>query len=285
MSGLTKILIVLQLVFSIALSVVVVMMVSRQESYKSELDNVRAGSVSSAATVAQLNQERTSWERDGNDAMTKLADFKNTAMQTQTAQTTKINSLQSEKEQLAVANAQLASQNRQSGITINSQAAMISALHAQVEEALPKENKLIAENSGLNRTNAELTTQNHGAEETIRRLQEQIAQLLQQNPTTGAASAQAQTLDNSTGQQTPVKVNGEITAIEQSAGRTYIETKLGTNDGVKAQTRLAIYRGNSYVGDAVVTTVTQNASVAVVLMVKPGEAVQKSDLVMSGTNP
>jgi hypothetical protein len=52
LSGLTKIFIVLQLVFSVAISVLLVLMVSHQENYKGMVDSATSSSVALRATVA-----------------------------------------------------------------------------------------------------------------------------------------------------------------------------------------------------------------------------------------
>jgi hypothetical protein len=85
--------------------------------------------------------------------------------------------------------------------------------------------------------------------------------------------------------QTPAVINGKISDVKPTVGRTLIELPLGTRDGVRKDTRFMIYRGNTYVADAVVVGNPEpDKSVAAVdaNSVKAGETVQKGDMVMSG---
>jgi hypothetical protein len=67
------------------------------------------------------------------------------------------------------------------------------------------------------------------------------------------------------------------------AGSTLIEMPLGARDGVRKGTQFTVSRGGSFIADAVVETVTPDASVAATKNVKSGETVKVGDIVTSGT--
>jgi chromosome segregation ATPase len=282
LSGLTKIFIVLQLVFSVAISVLLVLMVSHQENYKGMVDSATSSSVALRATVAH-DQETIS----ALNASLADKDRQNQSSQAQSQQqladlTTKNASLQQQVASLTASNAQVQTNLASLTATVTTQQEIIKQQSSELTNLRPQVAELTLKNADLNRANNDATNQNRAAEQAIRRLQEQIATA----PTTGSGAAAptegGQVARFSASSQTPVQINGTVSDLDQAAGRTLIETKLGARDGVRVNTRFAIFRDNKYVGDAVVERVLPGESVAVVVSTKPGESVQKGDIVQSG---
>jgi len=287
LSGLTKIFIVLQLVFSLVVAVLLVLMVSKLEPYKSLVDQANAGRIGAQAALAAANEDIAA----KNAQLTKLqSDMQNTLAESQrvsTDQLAKISGLTQDKQASDVKAAQAQTQLVSLTNAIATLKDLLAEKDRQLNEYTPRVAQLTQQYNEVYRTNNELQNQLRGAEQTIRKLQEQIAQ----GPaTTGAAgggmatgndsNAQVASLSSSSGQNKG-PINARITDIRQSAaGRTMIALPLGTRDGIKEGTRLAIYRGNTYLGDAAVQTVTPDQSAAAVIgPVK--EPIQQGDLVMT----
>ena len=286
MSGLTKILIVLQLVFSVAVAVLLMLMVSRQQSYKTELDNVRTAHIAALATAGHANSElaalRDELSREQGLSKTSeqsLAAASGAAVAAQAKADTTIQSLQKDLQQKET---QLVSLTD----TIKTLSAQNEHFSKENQEMTPKLTELVGRNADIARRNNELENAVRSAEQAIRKLQEEITLMTAKG---GSASASAATA-NIGNQVLPLNetrsgsgpINGQVTDLQQYAGRTYISTPLGTRDGLKSGSVLAVYRGNTYLGDARVENVTANESVAVMTAIKQGETIQKGDLVMSG---
>ena len=150
----------------------------------------------------------------------------------------------------------------------------------EVDDIRPRVSTLLTQNSELGRANNDLQNQLQSAELAVRKLQEQIAS--SDNTKPGAAAPGAETSNQvtslSAGNQASAQINGTVTGVELSAGRTLVGTGLGSRDNVKVDTHFAIYRDNKFIADAVVIRVTPNESVAAIKSSKPGETVQPGDL-------
>jgi hypothetical protein len=287
LSGLTKIFVVLQLVFSLILSVLLVFYVSKADPYKKVADDAVAGRTGLLATIAHLTQENEALNAAVADKENKLAQAVASGQRTANDLTAK---LAAAEQRGAVAATELAKASTQ----VTSQTAanellskLVSQKDAQIGDLSPKVSNLIRENAELTRANNELQTQQRGADQAIRKLQEQVATLQQSGPKQGATGgtndggAQVTSLSAQTAAGTAI--NGKVTGTTVSAGRTLVATGLGSRDGIKVNTRFAIYRGNSYVADAVVERVTPDESVAVVVTpMKSGDSVKSGDVVRSG---
>lgn len=287
MSGLTKIFIVLQLVFSVALSVLLVLMVSKQDNYKAQVDAARTASIAQTASLAAAQTNVEIANAAVADYEKRLADAKQAAQET-AGKLLATNA--SQQAQILDLQAQIASASTNiSALTATN--ALASKLVAQYSDQLkdlsPKVSDLTNKYSEATRTINELTTQLRGSERAVRSLQEQIATQQQAPGKSGGAAAPnesgGQVASLSAATPTATQINGKVTGTADSAGRTLVETGLGSRDGVKVNTRFAIYRNGSYLADAVVQRVTADQSVAVVVgTVKQGETIQKGDVVQSG---
>src|SRR5207249_1637488 len=114
----------------------------------------------------------------------------------------------------------------------------------------------------LSRQNNELLTQVRFAETSIKKLQEEIVRLEAAAPKGGAGAAADSGTVASLTIQTPAQINVRVIDKKEMAGRTLIELPLGTRDGVRKDTLFVVSRGGSFIADAVVETVTPEASVA-----------------------
>jgi len=287
LSGLTKIFIVLQLVCSLVVAVLLVLMVSKMEPYKAMVDSSNAGRIGAQAALTATLQESeakdASLSKARSDLSSALADAQRVGTENQTTIARLQQSLQAEQVKSSQAQTQLVSLTN----AIATLKDLLAEKDRQLGDLTPRVAQLTTQYNEVYRTNNELQNQLRGAEQTIRKLQEQIADAGSKAPGAGGASAsagessgQVQSLSASNSQARG-PINARITDIQPSAsGRTMIALPLGSRDGIKENTRLAIYRGNTYLGDAVVQTVTVDQSAAAVVPpVK--EPIQKGDLVMT----
>lgn len=296
MSTLTKTFIVLTLVFSLALAVLLVLEVGRIAPYHEQL--VAANARADASTVA-LATERTHLTA----LQTQAAQSQSELQDKVTALTQQINGLNTDIARLTIQNgtmeqrnAQLTNANTQQTAVINSMKDQTTELLKEIATIRPQITDLIAKNAELNRVNNELSTQNRFAEQAIRKLQEAVVNA-GSNGGAGAAinttGGQVTQVDNTntpasaTNAPARAAINGKVTNIRQAAGRTLIETPLGTTSQVKVGTRFTIYRNTgarpTWVADAVVSNVTDDASVATITDTNPGQTPQAGDLVMSAS--
>jgi chromosome segregation ATPase len=281
LSGLTKIFIVLQLVCSLVLSVLIVLLVSRQEPYKAQLEQANTGRIALQATIAHLQLEVADRDATLAKAQKDLADeiAKNQRgsadLSTRLAQAEQAR-LTGESER-----ARLQQQNTSLANSIETLKNLISEQNKALEDLRPRVAKLIEENAQYGRNNNDLQNQLAAAEQAIRKLQEQIAQS-EAAPRNNGAAAPAGGNQVANLSANAAAINGRVTDVLQQAGRTLIEMNLGTRDGVKQNQRFAVYRNNSYIGEAQVNRVTADASVAIITTTKQGETVQRNDVIQSG---
>jgi hypothetical protein len=290
MNGLTKVLIVLQLVFALVCSVLLVLMVSKQENYKANMDATKTQGVALAAQVTSAEAKIAGYQAEASEAAKKLGERNTENLQLQArltqSQATSDATVQELKIQLASAEAK----NRQLAAASDTLTASNKLMYDELAKLRPMIDDLNKKYSQSNQSLSEVTNLLRAAENTIKRLQEQLAQMA--SNTSGAAGGGAGAVAplNATDQITTLvtgnagnagatQVNGKINLVEVRAGRTYVELPLGTRDGLQVNTRMYVYRGTGYVGDAVIESVTPDQAIAVIVSTKPGETVKQGDLV------
>lgn len=283
MSGLTKVFIVLQLVFSLVVSVLLVLMVSRLEPYKSQLDSAHAGQIAAQALLAAEQNKSQAAQAAADEARRGLTEAQANLQRTTTELNTRIASLTQSGQASEVKNAQAQTQITSLTNAVATLKDLLAEKDKQLNELTPRVAQLTTQYNEVYRSNNELQNQLRGAEQTIRKLQEQIAAGPAQGGTgaaTGDSGAQVASLSAANTQAPNASINGRIRKVGQLAGRTVIELPLGTRDGVKNSSRFFIYRNNVYLGEAVITTVTPDGSLATV-QGNPQQPVQEGDMVMS----
>lgn len=283
MSTLTKILVVLQLVFSLILAVLIVFGVSRLENYRAEVDASHMQTVAAQASLAKAQNDVAVANAEVADATSRLTTSTDELKKQNNDLATKLAQVSSERGALEARNAQQQSSISQLTSSIDSQNKLIAAKDAELSQLRPENISLIQKNAELNRVNNDQSTANRLAEQAIRKLQEQLAAT--ETPGKSGATGPTESGDSQVASLSAAPANAQINAkisnIAPSAGHTLIEVPLGTRDGVKVNTALRIYRNSGYVGDAVVQSVFADSSVAQVTVVKPGDSVKVGDLVMT----
>ncbi len=264
MSALTKMFVVLQLVFSLFLAVLLTLMVSKQQNYRDVATSAHDSAVISAAQVAaDKGQLATIQTQDQNaqnmlnDANTKLADAQAQALKLQ-------GDLDASKAQAASSAESAKVEHDNLTSAIQTATAENASANKELASLRPQVADLDKKNAELSRAKNEADNENRAAELAIRKLQEQIANASQTAPAAGTAGNES-SVASLTSSNAAGAVNAKITDVQVLNGRTLVEMPLGVRDGIQSGTRVMIYRGNQYIGDAVVNRVTTDSSVAAVL--------------------
>jgi hypothetical protein len=290
MNGLTKVLIVLQLVFALVCSVLLVLMVSKQENYKAVTDAARATFQGLQAQVAAEQAKNAGFQTEAAEASKKASDKNTENLKLQAALTQAQAAADATIQELNIRLASAEAKNRQLTAVSDTLTASNKLKDEELDKLRPMIEKLNREYSQSNQSLSEVTNLLRSAENTIKRLQEQLAQLA--SNTTGAAgdgagavaplnaANQITTLvSGNSGNAGAAQVNCKINIVESHNGRTFIELPLGTRDGLQLNTRMFVYRNTGFVADAVVQSVTPDQAIAVITDVKAGETVKQGDLV------
>lgn len=280
MSSLTKVLIVLQLVFALVCSVLLVLMVSKQENYKLSVDAANAKCTGLQAMVSAEQGKAADFKTEASnarvDASRKNDDNIRLEAKLSQVQAGSDASVLELKNQIA----SLEAKNRDLSAANSTLATSVKIKDDQLNKVLPEIEILNSKYGQTNKALSERENLLRAAENTIKRLQEQLAQL----NTSGAGSVAplgsgSQITTFAGAAPGAAQVNGTISSVETAAGRTLVELPLGTRDGLQVSNKLYVYRGTGYVGEAEILSVTPDQSIALVTSTKPGETVQKGDLV------
>ena len=291
-SPLTKVFVVLVTVLSVVLVALVVPFVANTENYKAKLAVAQAdrdaaaarakGLETAAGIAAERDAERTAnlvndvrlLTTQRNEYANKLGDISSSLASERVAK----GKADADVSRLSASNAQLTS------IT----AALQTELSLRRKENEEKQATAIAQ--------ADQIRDLEGAKETlsrqVRSLQQQVVAVQDRNKTLEDAMAR---LDPSTraqimgGEQTggpefesTTPILGKITAVQRVADDTFVQVNVGKNDGVQANMKFLVHRGNQFLGTLVITTVDARAA-AGRLRLSQGDIVA-GDAVLSGSN-
>ena len=288
MSTLTKVFVVLQLVLALVTSVMVILLVSAQPKYKDQVQAASAQAISSQLAVVVLQQQNANLSNANSELAKNLEKTVGDWKRQVDTLTQSVATSTKEKAELQVTLTNLETSIRGLTATNESLKNQNITLNDELKKARPDILAAIQKYAEVARKNDELNQQLNSATRSIRRLQEEMAarEEAANNKTSAAPAAAGSQVNNLvTGIQTATPVNAQVTRVESQAGRTFITMALGKRDGVRQGTQFVIYRGNQYVGDAVVRDVGVADCVAVVTVTKAGAAVQAGDMVISGANP
>ena len=283
----TRIFVVLQLVLALALSVLVVVFVSKQTNYRNEIVSTQRSAI---AAYAALAKEKLMNRNLSNE----LATAQESASSSQRHLNSEVVALQGKLADAHTQIAELQASNAAKSTNVSLLTNTVHSLNTQVADQTGQLNKLrpqqlmlINQNAQLSRRVTELTNERNVARKTIQVLQESVAKLAHHLRTAMAAAKSPSTTMASTaavlqGVPTPVTVNGVITKVAKYNGKVYVSCNLGSRDGVNQGTRLTVYRGQKYIADVLVQKSDATHSVGIVTLQAPDESVAKSDMVMSG---
>ncbi len=293
MSPLTKFFVVLVTVLSVVLVALVVPFVANTENYKAKLAVAQSDRDAAAARakgletaagiaaerdaerVANLVNENRLLTTQRNEYANKLGDI-SSSLSSERASKGKADA---DVSRLSASNAQLTS------IT----AALQTELSLRRKENEEKQATAIAQ--------ADQIRDLEGAKETlgrqVRSLQQQVVAVQERSKTLEDAmarldpSTRAQIMggDQTTGGpefESTTPILGKITAVQRVADDTFVQINVGKNDGVQANMKFLVHRGNQFLGTLVITTVDGRAA-AGRLRLSQGDIVA-GDAVLSGSN-
>lgn len=290
MSVLTKALVVLVTIFSIVLVALVVPYVANQQNYQEQLQNEQSSrqAAEAAARVAQSQIQAAQEKRD------ELVVQLQTQLQASAAQ---INTLQRE---LAAAQAQAQQDSNdlerlradQSRLSAANQqlSGLLDSVRAELTERRTKtvemERRLIEATNQIHELNSQLETANVAVrrlredlaarEQSLQELQDRIARLPPE--TRSQLTATADTGSAPFMPENPIL--GQVQKVEDMAGQAFVQLNIGRRDHVAENMKFIVYRGQQFLGTAVVTLVDEGSSVAkVVLQQSP---IRQGDYVRTG---
>ncbi len=287
MNTVTRIFVVLQLVLALALSVLVVVFVSKQTNYRNMIVSTQQAAIAASAGLAREKLLNSNLSNE-------LASAQESAASAQRHLNSEVVSLQGKlaDAQTQIAELQASSSAKSTNVslltnTVHSLNTQVADETAQLNKLRPEQLKLINERAQLSRRVTELTNERDVARKTIQVLQESVAKLRHHLRVAMAAAKSPSTSMASTaavlqGVPTAVAVNGSITKVAKYNGKIYVSCNLGSKDGVNHGTRLTVYRGNKYIADILVQRSDATHSVGVVTLQAPDQMVAKADMVMSG---
>jgi chromosome segregation ATPase len=283
LSPLTKIFIILQLVCSLVLSVMVVVLISRQQPVAQQLEQERVARFGVQAALLEKTNEVDSVNQRLQQKQIELDNKSSALNKTIGELQTQLTSLRDEKGKVET---DLARKNAEMGqLTAANQSLseQLAGKDKQLSTLAPENVQLIQRNAELGRAINEKETALRFAETSIRKLQEQLAANESKSGASGSAP-EATSVASLSDKAPAAPVNAKITNVAQTAGRTLIEVPLGSRDQIKAGTKLTIYRDSGYVARATVENVKIDQSAAAVDAgsVKKGETVRPGDLVITG---
>ncbi len=286
MSILTKIFVLLQLVFALVLAVLVVLFAHGQQNYKKQVltdQNAmiasQAALLNTRATVSRLSAQLAQAARANINTLGNLNDkILNLQGKLSSAQS-EVAQLKANKQSLVNSTSLLSAANR-------SQQDQLAADSKELTKLRPVVLRYINENAQLNRHNTQLTNERNEAQKQIQTLQESIVALNTRLARAAALQHQVASAPNAVnaviGVPTAVAVNGKIQQVQSYNNRVYVSVNLGARDGVSKGTRLTVYKSGQYVADVVVRSVDPTTCVGVVTLASPSAKVMVNDLVMSG---
>lgn len=288
MSILTKIFVLLQLVFALVLAVLVVLFAHGQQNYKKQVLTDQNAMIASQAAL--LNEQTTAGRLDAELAQATSANINTLSNLNEKILTLqgKLASAQSEIAQLKVDKQSLVNSTSLLSAANGSQQQQLAADSRELTKLRPVVLRYINENAQLNRHNTQLTNERNEAQKQIQTLQESIVALntrlaravAMQHQVAATSSRHA--VNAVIGVPTAVAVNGKIQQVQSYNNRVYVSVNLGSRDGVSKGTRLTVYKNGHYVGDVLVRSVDPTTAVGVVTLASPSAKVMVNDLVMSG---
>ena len=288
MSTLTKIFIILQLVFSLALSVMVIMVVSSQPKYKDQVEAQAKLTIAAQAALARaenLSDQKTTAVAQLTEALAKEVNAGKTRLMETTS---RVAALEKDKAD-ALNRINLAeATNSQYASTISSLKDQYTAISKELNDVRDRNLTLLRRAEETARVNESLTQDKDSLTKALRKTQEELVAItskyedLLNKPAAaggpGAGVAGGGSITEIVGFSKPVAINGTVGRVTVTDGKTYFSLPLGKRDGLQNGLTLVISRNNSYVGDAEVINTTVNEAVAQVKILSKGQTVQSGDV-------
>ncbi len=283
MSILTKIFVVLATVLSLLLVALLVPFVQQSEELK-----VQKGDLEQQVSVLKQSAESASQREQA--ARAEATETK-VAAEAQRAELLDANSKLLSKLDTVEGNLTTRTAELREARSRNGELAGAQQLNAQIIETLSKEvNDRRAETLDLrtknialsNRVN-ELTTQSETLVQNVRLLKEQMAVLEETSvqPATQQTAGTVETAPVSVPVASGVPVRGQITDVRQVGEVTFVALNVGANDQVREGMEFMIHKGNTFLGNVIITKVDLNSAAGRVTLAK-GEIMPQQQVLTGG---
>jgi cell division protein FtsB len=231
-----------------------------EANLRPKLEKAKAENTELQAQREKLESEKNTEIQAKADALVKLETHRKT-LEGENAQLIKERDDISSKEKEAVAALESSSQNLQKLVT------EVEGLRTEIRTAQDERDKQFAQV-------VKLTDEMHASEGELTRLKEREKQL-------AAQVAQARALLNLAGMdvntpldKSPPTLRGKVLAINDEK---MIEISLGSDDGLRVNHTLEVFRGNKYIGRVIVLNTTTDKAVAKILPEYTKTPIQKGD--------
>ncbi len=170
----------------------------------------------------------------------------------------------------------------QLGVTTETQARIIDEYKNENDRLRDGELAFRDEKIDLEKAISDLESHVIVYEQVKRSLQEQIAEF--QRESSGTSVASSNNRNSGTVTEMTQLVRGSIDEVmnDPNTGYTRVRINLGSNDRVRANTRLYIIRDNTmYLGDMIIESVDLNHAVGRIAFVKDNQSIREGDQVLS----
>ncbi len=282
MHVLTKVFVVIAAILSVALSALVI-------AYAVNTDRVAAAYQEQVSLRVAAESNAMAAAAVSGTEKTRLASAKEQLERDNATLADRIRTLEADNARL-LTDKKTAEQERDSitakiaelGETVKTQAALITSYRDEVTGLRNSELTFRQREIDLNSTLSDRDSQVEVLTQSVRALQEQLAEI--KRSASGAPAAGVISGADQPFSYTGPVINGRIEAVSTDAatGKVVVKVNVGTNDKVSKNMRFAIVRGTeTFVGHMVIVKPDLKWSVGEVTLTAKGSSVQEGDLIKS----
>ncbi|MDX2148896.1 MAG: hypothetical protein SFZ23_15380 [Planctomycetota bacterium] len=281
----TKILVVFAAVLAVFLSALTIAYSSNADrivaDYNAQVDRAVTAEASLALNQSQMAQQLGNARLEATSLADKVAAGE-ARLRTLEAENARL-----QKEKIAAEDERqvIAGKISELGETARTQASLITVFRDENSTLRDNELKYRQRELELSDRIADLSAKSEVLEAANRALQEQLAEARLAAQSGGAVTTASTTASDAFTFTGPTIV-GRVDSVRQdgSTGQILVQITVGTNDQVRENMKLAVHRGDRFVGNLVVVRADQRASVARVTLLAQNEAIQANDIVRSRLN-
>ncbi|MEE9404312.1 MAG: hypothetical protein V3V20_05435 [Algisphaera sp.] len=282
MSPLTKAFVVLVTLLSVLLAALVIPFVAKTDNLTNEISTLTSQLSVAEASARSANAEKTllvTQQSSGNaelDAAVATLRSENLRLSQQVASASANEQDAKNKVDKLGASMSLSNQSvTQLTSLLENRTTVLSSAQDEIVTVKTQNAQLVQQNN-------ELDSQVNTLTATIRNMQERMVDA-SATASNASSSASSYTGHGATSIDTTNAVRGRVSGIDSSEGITLIQINIGSNDGVRTNSKLLIYRGsNNYIGSATISKVDGNVAIARVTQAKG--SIQAGDSILAGVS-
>jgi len=296
LNGLTKAFVVLVTILSVVLVALIVPFVANTENHRQKVaeietrlalanqkaslkqNEIEAVASQAAEEISKLKAEVTLLTSRITSLTSDLARAENEALtqRTRNAQTTsQLNVLTAASKQYADITAALQKE-------LNERRSETVELQTRLIELSRRNNDLEEQGNTLNRTVRHAQEQMTTLEEEVRKYNEMIQRLPADVRRQLAAGTQEQTASGNQPFVPSMSIRGTVTAVEKRLDDTFVQVNVGSRDGVEANMKFWVHRGEQFIGTLVITRVDAGVAAGRMQLLQ-GQVAQGDQILTGGT--